>query len=220
MGTGPSYIDHYRSTFSFLKRIGASRFAIPCNTAHKRLPEYIDAESLPLVVDIRKSVLDMNQNEEGFILLGTNRTTGVGLPSGEVGTYEILRKDYPDQGPFFIPAVEQQERIMKAIYDVKAGQFESAKSGILSVINELRADNGHRRVILGCTELPLVFSDIELVEHELIDPAEDMATMAKRQIDEISLKKRGISPSRGISKLTGQEIENGKEIKSPQGKGL
>lgn len=182
MNVGPSYIEHYRSTISFFKNLGAHSITIPCNTAHKRLSEFC-GDSIDRVVDIRKSVLDVNRNEEGFILLGTSRTVGIGLPEGEVGLYEDLRKNYPDQGPFFTPSKEQHTKIMTAIFDVKAGNFLQAKEKITSVVGEIRKEYGYHRVILGCTELPLPFSELERAELNLIDPAQNMAQVVKKEID-------------------------------------
>ncbi len=181
IGKGPSYIDHYRSANSFLKKLGAHCITVPCNTAHKRLSEFCEG-SLDKVIDIRKSTLDVNRNKDGFILLGTSRTVGIDLPEGEIGLYEDLRRNYPDQGPFFIPSKEQHAKIMTAIFDVKSGNLLEAKSKITSVVSEIRKKHGYRSVILGCTELPLVFSDLEIEAMNLIDPAQNMAQVAKAEI--------------------------------------
>ncbi len=187
IGKGPSYIDHYKAVALFLKSMKIKIITLPCNTAHTNLDKIILTGQE--VVDIRKSVLDSNVNEEGFILIGTSRTVGIDLPEGQVGLYEELRKDYPDQGPFFIPSKENHSKILESIFDVKSGDLERAKRNIISVVKEMRKEHGYRKVILGCTELPLPFSDLELAEYELIDPSQSMAKAAKLEIDKETIRR-------------------------------
>lgn len=173
IGEGPSYINHYKNAVDFFGEIGASSLVIPCNTAHKRLSEFCTREvDLEKVISIPRATLEGNRNAEGFILLGTSRTTGVGLPNKEDGVYEVERRKYPEQGPFFLPTEQQQAEITKAIFEVKAGKFFEAKTKILQVIGEMRAEHGrHMPVILGCTELPLAgFAELELLDAGYIDP--------------------------------------------------
>lgn len=180
---GPSYIQHYENAVDFFDSINATNLAIPCNTAHRRLKEFCH-DSLEKVVDIRQSVFETNKNSEGFILLGTNATTGVGLDSGKIGTYEKLRSEkYSKVKEFVVPNEENQAKIMDAIYDVKAGDFTVAKEKIMSVITEIRKIHGNLPVILGCTELPLAnFVELELRNLNLIDPSEALSLEVKEQI--------------------------------------
>jgi aspartate racemase len=181
-GVGPSYIEHYKNAVNFFDSINATHLAIPCNTAHKRLEEFC-GDSLFKIIDIRQCVLDEYQNAEGFILLGTKTTTGVGLNEGEIGTYEKLRcEKYPDESNFIVPSLQNQEEIMKAIYRVKAGELEEAKKIILDVVCQTRKEHGDFLAILGCTELPLVFNNLELCEFKLIDPTESLSAKCQQEI--------------------------------------
>lgn len=156
---------------------------IPCNTAHKRLEEFAGS-MFDSVIDIRGAVLSDNKNATGFILLGTNPTTGVGLPEGEVGIYEKYRRIYfPEERPFVVPNEVQQAEIMSAIADVKAGEFKEAKAKIMRVIESIRALPGcNLPVILGCTELPLVFTTLELGKDGLLDPANSLKKIAQKEL--------------------------------------
>lgn len=183
MHQGPSFVPHYRNAVKLFEDLGAEFLAVPCNTAHKRIGEFCNEESLKKVVDIRKSALEANENAEGFILLGTSITTGVGAPDGYMGTYEEMRKNHPSHGPFNIPSTKQQKIIMDAIYEVKAGKLDEAKSKIMKVVKEMREKHGHLPVILACTELPLAnFEPLELVGLKFVDPAEALASKAEERV--------------------------------------
>jgi aspartate racemase len=180
---GPSYIPYYQSALQFFKQIKVGSIEIPCNTAHKRLEEFAGSiEMLGSVIDIRTAVLSDNKNATAFILLGTNPTNGVGLPEGEVGIYEEYRRRcFAEERPFVVPSEAQQAKIMSAIADVKAGEFKEAKAKIMDVIENIRALPGcNLPVILGCTELPLVFTTLELSRDRLLDPANSLSKIAQK----------------------------------------
>lgn len=178
MGNGPSFVNHYKNAVNLFDNLGAEHLLVPCNTAHKRVKEFC-GDSISKIIDIRASVLEANENAEGFILLGTSMTTGVGMPEGEIGTYEMIRKNHPKHGPFNVPSLEQQKTIMEAIYDVKAGNLVTAKEKILTVVQEMRQTYGELPVILACTELPLAnFEPLELVGLNFVDPANALTSRA------------------------------------------
>jgi aspartate racemase len=182
MENGPSYIEHYKNAVNFFKSINATNLAIPCNTTHKRLEEFCE-NSLSKIIDIRQCVFEEYLNAEKFILFGTKATTGVGLNEGEIGAYEKLRcKKYSDESNFIVPSPQDQEKIMTAIYSVKAGELDKAKEIILDVVCQTRKEHGDFFVILGCTELPLVFDDIEICDFKFIDPAELLLAKCRQEI--------------------------------------
>lgn len=189
MGQGPSYIPYYKNAVNFFEDIEVSRLVIPCNTAHARLSEFC-GDSFSKVSDIRKAVLTQIKGSNKAILLGTSRTTGIGLPSeSEVGIYEKMRRDVTSgrKMEFILPSLEQQQVTMSAIYDVKAGRFDEAKGKIDQVIREKRAEYEDRTlpVIFACTELALAnYVPSELKTNNIIDPAEMLIKMVKQALDE------------------------------------
>lgn len=178
---GPPYKFHYQNIVECFDSLRAIHFVIPCNTTHGRLPEFINNDLISKLVDMRREAMlgikkmFGSDNTDPFILLGTSKTTGVGLPSGEVGAYEKLRRsELSDVVPeeFIVSDLEQHQKIMEAIYDVKAGNMEIAKEKINQVANELRNIHGKDLpAILACTELPLPFTPQELQAHNYVDPA-------------------------------------------------
>lgn len=220
LGEGPSYIPHYENAVRFFEKIGASRLIVPCNTAHARLEEFC-ANSSDKVIDIRRATLTAHRSSEGFILLGTNRTTGVGLPSEKKGLYEEIRfAEFPEQGPFILPNEQQQKLVMEAIYDVKAGRNEDAKNKTTAVVREIRKNQLFRpfKVILGCTELPLPFSKRELADQAMIDPTDAVTTQCKKELDELRIarlmKDRQMSggPSPDVTGQTALKVSNQNDL--------
>lgn len=179
-GEGPSYIPYYESVIDFFGQLSPDLFIVPCNTAHKRLFQYAGESKLP-VIDIRKAVINGNKDIDQFIILGTPITTGVEDSGNVDGLYEEYRKEhFKPLKQFIVPSLALQKLTTEAIYDVKAGEMNLAREKILTIISELRKEHGDEKwVILGCTELPLPFSDAELIGHRIIDPAQNLATQTK-----------------------------------------
>lgn len=194
-GVGPDYVQRYAAATRYFESIEASVLTIPCNTAHEHLEEFCNPSLLP-AADIRKATLDRVTGQS--ILLGTAGTTGVGLTPKREGTYpKFLRENGGGlRREFILPNEDQQLTVMAAIVDVKAGKYEDAKTKILEVIGNLRSvpSNKSLPVILACTELPLVFTPIELMSLNLFDPSNAMAEVAKDMIN-ATLRKRGRSDS-------------------------
>ncbi len=214
--TGPSYIPHYQMMMNFAEEIRATCITIPCNTTHGRLREFCSPRALEMIVDIRKSVINDNLNAPGLILLGTNRTIGMGLGEGQVGAYEQCRQDfYPRERQFFTPDEGQQARIMSAIYDVKAGRINEAKEKILTVVAEMRALHGDFPVLLACTELPLAgFDEGELIDLRLYDPSKSMAEGARVQVNLERFRRADITPSTVFQVSRSRAMSNLSEIGS------
>lgn len=233
MGVGPSYIPHYQNAVHFFHQAGVKFLTIPCNTTHKRLAEFCDLErDSSKIIDIRQAVLDQNKSIDGFILLGTNRTVGINLPEGDRGIYEDLRKkNFPSSKPFILPSKYQQEVIMSAIYDVKAGELVAAKTKINGVVQKIREQQGNQSlpVILGCTELPLAnFKKAELIVDNFIDPAESMAIAAQKAVvmamvgkfeaglsvngEFVKLKDKGVVPATNVKKVDFEKFHQEKIV--------
>jgi len=198
---GPSYIDYYCNEMKFFKQLGLGIVTIPCNTAHKRLEEFcVEGVS---VIDIRLAALNSRRYNPTLILLGTDITVGFkphtepgAAREKEAGIYESCRLnlaarareegvDFSIKNPFITPSAEQQELIMGAIYEVKAGNLRGAKDIILGVVKGLRREYGRDYgVILACTELPTPFGPIELGDHMLFDPAQSLAEAARAAVSQ------------------------------------
>ncbi len=195
MGTGMSYIEHYKNAVGFFRGIKAKLYAVPCNTAHTRLKDFMEKD-VDKVIDIRQAVLVNNSSVDGFILLGTNATVGIAIPEGsklQRGIYEDMRlKIMPHSKEFIIPSENQQKIIMDAIFSIKAGEINESKAKIDKVVDEIRSayNNPNLPVVLGCTELPLVYETTELVAKNYIDPAESLAKEVQHRMTRYSNRLR------------------------------
>jgi aspartate/glutamate racemase len=128
-GAGPSYIEHYKNSCYFFAILQPGAFVITCNTAHMRLEQYMEPYQwlYNRFVDIRSGILDKERGAtvigSSFIILGTSRTTGVGLPPSEPGLYEAYRRKHAPVSTIVVSSESQQTVIESAIVDAKAGRF-------------------------------------------------------------------------------------------------
>ena len=205
-GEGPSYIPHYANVINFFNTISSNPIVIPCNTAHKRLEEFCESGGIEKVIDIRTSALDSNKRSNQFILLGTPTTTGVGTKYESDGIYEEYRKkEYPYLRPFIVPDEAQQERVTEAIFLAKAGELGRAKEIIEEVVGQIRERSPRYKdmpAILGCTELPLPFAEMELSLKNFIDPSQ---LLAERSLMEVYSPSQAPKVTESAVKLAKQE---------------
>ena len=160
------------STCKKLEAAGANAIAIPCNTAHAFVKEIQDHLNVPIV--------NMITTTAEYILENFGKGTIVGLLATS-GT--IQSKVYFNVLTHFglqivVPDESHQNLVMESIYGemgVKAGYTSGlCKEQINGGVNHLIKKNA-QVIILGCTELPLLFpqnqghNDTKL-SIELIDP--------------------------------------------------
>lgn len=168
-------VDPTIAMFSTCKRLeaeGANAIAIPCNTAHAFVNNIQSYLTIPIINMLNVTAEYIVNTFGNTVNVGLLATTGT-LESRvyhDVLTYFSLDIITPDQ--------ENQDHVMHSIYGeegIKAGYTEGAcKKHILKAIKYLinsKADV----IILGCTELPLLFQNQESItnghrEVMLIDP--------------------------------------------------
>lgn len=190
------YLTHYKHDLTFLQALGqpikenyakrgtksrVGAIVIPCNTAHRSIPKFCPQELIPKIVDIRDFLKNEKKICSKFILLGTNTTIGVDI-GDRTGTYQMFCDTHglSNEITFITPKGNDQDDIMAAIFEIKAGKLSQAHDKILSVVKKLQ--DGESSVILGCTELALAFDSAELKEKGFIDPASHLASNAQEFI--------------------------------------
>jgi aspartate racemase len=155
----------------------ADMIAIPCNTAHAfidRIQPHLDIPIINMLAATASHVRDAFPQLREAGLLATTGTISTGIYQ------RALQKQGLRQ---VVPPPALQARMMHAIYGpkgIKAG-FMSGEcvEDIHVVIDEL-VSRGTEVIILGCTELPLVFPGGELQTRQggrvtLVDPTEILA---------------------------------------------
>ncbi len=153
-----------------LESWGADFIIMPCNTAHFFAEDIRRAIKVPLVsmVDATaERIAGMGLKKVG--LLATDGTV-----KGLVYHRSLLRRGIG----IAVPDEEDQELVMKAIYDgVKAGNLELGRRLLLGVAErlQLRVDG----IIAGCTEVSVALRPGDLTV-PLIDPLDVIAEKAVR----------------------------------------
>ena len=130
--------------------MGAELIAIPCNTSHYFYPYIQENLDVPVINMLEETAKECKKL--GFASVGVLATTG----TKNTGIYEQalsaqgLQTIYPDEAG--------QEVLMSIIYDyVKAGKPVTGE--IFKEQLEDMESKGAQAFVLGCTELPIVFSD-------------------------------------------------------------
>jgi aspartate racemase len=131
---------------------GCELLAMPCNTAHAFAGDIRAAVSVPLMdwVGISARAMALEAPSNAMVgVLATRGTLRVGLHQvalTQVGLVPVL------------PTDDEAGAIMDAVYGsggVKGGRVHAENQRRLIEVAELLARRGARRLLLGCTELPL-----------------------------------------------------------------
>ncbi|KAB3534797.1 amino acid racemase [Alkaliphilus pronyensis] len=168
LGNGPSPLKYLIKSAIVLELMGADFIVMPCNTAHcfyEDIKEYLD---IP--------ILNMVQITADFIKNNYKNTKQVGLLA-TMGTYSSkIYENYFAHNNIEVIALkkENQKKLQEIIYKIKKGNKQNHKSELINFLKELN-EKSIEIVILGCTELPLLFNAIE--------KDEDIAAFNYRYID-------------------------------------
>ncbi len=126
-----------------------SCISIACNTAHVLLPELQKVLKVPFISMIDETARQVNR--DGIIkigLMGTPSTIKYGLYQEVLGKYGIS---------VVVPSKEQIEIMEKVIRNVLKGKkITEDRRSLIKIADSLRV-KGAKGIILGCTELPLLF---------------------------------------------------------------
>jgi len=188
IGHGPDPTLALYATCRKLQAGGADLIAIPCNTAHAFIDHIQPHLDIPILNMLTVTVSHVRESWPKLETVGLLATTGT-LSTG------IYHRALQKQG--LRPTVPQQASqayLMDAIYGprgIKAG-FTSGRcvEDIHWVIEEL-VQQGVEVIILGCTELPLIFADSEIrVRDRLISLVDPTEILARRCISHATARPR------------------------------
>lgn len=136
-----------------LELMGADLIAMPCNTAHyfyDDISKYVDIKFVNMIDEVAK-VVSASFGKSPVGLLSTKGTYGTNIYEKYCHGYgvNIVR-----------PSWENQDNLLKLIYNIKNGKKILDMDLIEGILNEFRIQ-GIEGLILGCTELPLVFNNLD-----------------------------------------------------------
>ncbi len=135
-----------------LAQAGAECIAIPCNTAHHWYDELVRESRCPVlhIVDAVCAAMKRSGVHEGPVgLLATTGTIAAGI-------YQA-RLDQHGYDCVVLGAREMEDLVMRGIELVKAAKMGEARALLETAAAKLGKE-GARTVILGCTEIPIVFN--------------------------------------------------------------
>lgn len=169
LGKGENPIKKLTETAMRLKDGGAEILIMPCNTAHYFYDELTECVNVPFI--------NMIEEVEKYIVKNYGKCK-VGLLA-TLGTYEgkIYEKYCKKYGiEIVVPTKETKEKLFDAIYKVKAGEKNFNADFAMDILNEFK-EKKIRIMILGCTELPLIFEPLknELKDFEFISSTDILA---------------------------------------------
>lgn len=153
-----------------LEAAGADVLVMPCNTAHWFYDDLCLQIRLPVLHMLRLTADRLER--EGVRAVGLLATDG----TIRTGIYEEL---LTGRGIRVIkPDATGQRRVMSAIYDgVKAGNLAAIDVPALRRTLDAMTAQGAERFVLGCTELPIVFTRCDL-PYPVADPTQILAEAA------------------------------------------
>jgi len=156
-----------------LQAMGADVLVMSCNTAHyfyEQICRFIDIPMLHMPLETAKCLAQ--QGVKKAAVLATDGTV-------QVGIYEKALQQMGIEPVY--PNPEDQKFVMSLIYDyVKAGKPITQQAQIKAMVKRLM-DDGAETMILGCTELPIVFAQMD-EDLPTVDPTEVLACAAVRAV--------------------------------------
>ncbi|MCL2897356.1 cysteate racemase [Brenneria tiliae] len=147
-----------------LENAGAECIIIPCNTAHywfNELKLHSRVDMISIIDAACQVIRDKKIANVG--LLATTATIQA----------QIYQRHLAESGiDCHIPPATEQSAVMESIYAYKSGDAQRAHS-LLTPIKDRLLQSGVEKIILGCTELPLILQqEIELAPENYIDATE------------------------------------------------
>lgn len=168
---GPDPMPEMLSALRNLEKCGADCLLMPCNTAHYYLSRLQQETSIPFLNVLTVTAARCKELFPGktAAILATTGALATGLYQDALDAEGVS---------FLVPDEGEQAKLMHLIYDLVKASLPLHPEGHLwqEVLDGLR-QRGADYFILGCTELPIVASTLEL-EGPFIDPTAELARAA------------------------------------------
>ena len=171
LGKGEDPLPALRETAQNLEKAGADFIIIPCNTAHYFLPSIQKSVKIPILNMIEETAKETKKRIPQIKKVGL--LASIGVYKSEI--YHQHFKKFNIE--VISPQEKEKEEIMKVIYVIKAGDLSKrVKKSILKITQNL-IDKGAETVVAGCTEIPLILKDGDVLV-PIIDPTQVLASIA------------------------------------------
>lgn len=168
-GGNPNPLPEMTRVVLWLERAGADFIAIPCNTAHYFYEQIAESATVPVLNIMRETtarIVEMHGEHATIGLLATDGT----LSSGVFQSY------LSDAGLSVMAPSEKDQRgiVMPLIYDRVKRNLPYDPTAFLDLARRMH-ENGCDAVIVGCTELSVVYQDLTHKPDYLIDSMDVLA---------------------------------------------
>jgi aspartate racemase len=170
IGNGESPVDAMDQGIQALGKMGAQRIVIACNTAHHWHGALQNKTAIPILHIADAVHVTLSASAEPIRCVGLMATLGTvssGFYAARLASLGV---------ELIVPGSGAQQALSTAIGLLKSGQHDAAATIVDQVAQEL-LDLGAQRLILGCTELPLVAEKLS-TQHLCIDATVALAKAA------------------------------------------
>jgi len=163
---GPSPLPLLLESAKALRRAGADFVVIPCISAHYFLPQLGAKARIPFISLLEETALYVKKKFSGLTQVGLVATTGT-VQS------KIIHNAFAKKGiEVIVPVACDQKKVMEAIFGkrgIKAGVVTGRPKKIVLDVARKLIREGAEALMAGCTEVPLVLKEKDLVV-PLIEP--------------------------------------------------
>ena len=171
---GENPLPALKRSAKLLEVSGADLLLIPCNTAHYFLDAVQASVSIPIMNML--AITAQACREQGYRTVGLLSTTG----TAKSGVYEAAFQK--EAVACVTPGDAEMDIVMQYIYQYKAGAPIAERAALAAIVETLQA-RGAEAIVLGCTELPMIFNGVDS-PLPLIDPTLLLAKAAVRAAQE------------------------------------
>lgn len=137
-------------SLKILENAGVACIIITCNTAHYWFDELKKQTAVPMInmIDVTCNKI-IRENTKKVALLATTATVSANMYQSRLANNNI---------DCVIPLQNEQQQVMQSIYSLKAGNVSQARAMLLPVAYNILT-RGVEKIILGCTELPIILQN-------------------------------------------------------------
>jgi aspartate racemase len=153
LGSGEDPGPYMVESAILLEKAGAELILIPCNAAHNWHEAVQQSVNVPVLHIMRSALKYVNEKHPDIEVIGLLAATS----TVKAGLYHRLfaKKNIE----VISPEPEYQERVMKAVLQVKAGNTGTNVRRLLTDAGKSLVARGAQGVIAGCTEIPIVLKE-------------------------------------------------------------
>lgn len=173
--TKPSPLPRMIQDARMLASVGCDYIAIPCNTAHfffDEIQKNVDVEVINIIEETLRYAVERNP---GLRRVGVLATSGT-LHSG---VYPLVSERFGIK--CVSPDPDTVQQLMHIIYDqVKAGRPVD-HDAFFRIVEQMKSA-GCEAVILGCTELSVIYYELQIRRPDILDSMTALAAACVRRI--------------------------------------